>query len=78
MKKGECRFLKKLAAVLDLLKTQNLSGGEALWSPHCWVLGPEMHMFKKEVILYTSSFSAAKGRGSGEISGSRPLIRLLI
>lgn len=48
-----------------------------LRSPHCWVLGPEMHMFKKEVIL-SSSFSAAKGRGSGEISGSRPLIRLLI
>ena len=33
-----------------------------LQSPHCRVLGPEMHMLKKEAIL-SSCFSAAKGRG---------------
>lgn len=60
---GRVQVSQKAAAVLDLLKTQNLSGGEALRSPHCWVLGPEMHMFKKVVILYTSSFSAAKEGG---------------
>lgn len=45
--------------------------------PHTEVLGPKMHMLKKEATV-SSSFPAVKGRGSGRTSGSRPLIRLLI